>query len=130
MAQTARTLSIDLSASGTLTSPPSAGTFIPIYGDAPVRLSMAPYWPGANSPLGTFAYYGSNDFNPNAVGGPTGNWTDITSKFSSKKDPDGTTANGGFAFDDWFGYAWLCIVYTRTSGGASTVATFPIIVRG
>jgi hypothetical protein len=123
-------ITVDLSLAGQSIAAPPAGSYVRITGKYAVRLGMTPYWTAANSPQGTFDFYGSNDFDPNAPGGPTGNWTKITSKFSSKVDPDGSTTSNGFAFGDWYDYGWFCVIYNRTGGGSGDVAKFPLVWRG
>ena len=127
MAQRRDLITVDLSLAGQTIASPPAGSFKAIYGDGGVRLGMLPYWTAANSPQGSFLYYASNDLDPNAN---TGNWTDITSRFSSAKNPDGTTTANGFASSDWFDYAWICIIYNRTGGGTGDIAKFPLVWRG
>lgn len=76
-------------------------SFVPVFGDV--------------SANGTIKIQASNDIVP--VGGTPSNWVDITNATSSI-----ASGVGPAIMLSYMCYAWIRVVYTRSSGGSTTIS--------
>ena len=107
---------VDLSKTTTISPNAPAGQITKTHGRT--QCSLIVYWPATGTPVGTFDFYASNDYDPIAN---TGNWTKITASISTAVNPAGTAS--GFSYQGLWGYEWFGFIYTVGSGtGSATVA--------